>query len=145
MTQTLAPAPKSCTCGAGNLASCLCGTTAHDWFAAEQAKPAKQTPVEKRIAFIQSVTKPVNDRALVTIAAKQLGQDIPDLTLEEFQAIAEKMRTEGPAFGKTSRWHNACTWAAYEIAGAEEKGQLDAKFARWAVVQGSVWMAHAAD
>lgn len=108
--------------------------------------PAKQTPVEKRIDFIKAVTEPVNQRALAMLAAKSIGQDIPDLTTEELVAIAEKMREEGPAFGKTTRWHSACTWAAYEIAGAEEKGELvDAQFVRWAVVQGSVWMAHAAD
>jgi len=144
MTQTLAPAPKSCTCGAANLASCLCGTTAHDWFAAEQAKPAKQTPVEKRIDFIQAVTKPVNDRALGMIAAKAVGQDVSDLTLEEFTAVAVAM-SQGTHLGRTLRWKNACQWAVIEIGQADAKGQLDASFARWAVVQGSVWMAHAAD
>ena len=104
----------------------------------------KQTPVEKRIDFIKTVTKPVNDRALAMIAVKQIGQDIPDLTLEEFRAVATAMAA-GTVKGQTMRWKTACGWAAIEINEAEAKGQLDASFARWAVVQGSVWMCHAAD
>jgi hypothetical protein len=106
--------------------------------------PAKQTPVEKRIDFIKAATKPVNDRALAMITAKQIGQDISDLTQEEFVAVAVAM-SQGTHLGRTARWKNACQWAVIEIGQADQKGQLDASFARWAVVQGSVWMAHAAD
>jgi hypothetical protein len=110
-----------------------------------QTLAPKQTPVQKRIDFIAEVTKPVNDRALAMLAAKSIGQDIPDLTLDEFRDIAKRMSAEGPAFGKTARWKNACGYAIIEICDAEEKGTLDRSTARWAVVQCSVWMAHAAD
>lgn len=144
MTQTLAPSPKNCTCGAANLQSCLCGTTAHDWFAAAQP-PVKKTPVEKRIGFITEVTKPVNDRALATIAAKNVGQQISDLTAEEFTTVADAM-AKGADLGRTDRWKNACRWAINEITNRTASGEVvDAATARWAVVQGSVWMAHAAD
>lgn len=147
MTQTaIAPTPTKCTCGAMNLESCLCGTTAHDWFAAEQ--PVKLTAVEKRSAFIKDCTTPLADvaNARATMKLAGLSEDlIPELTVDDLRKIAEHMDSEGHALGRTDRWRNACQFARIEIKDAEEMGQLDESLARWAVVQGSVFMAHAAD
>lgn len=106
--------------------------------------PAKLSPIDKRIDFIKTVTKPVNDRALAMLAAKQVGMDVPDLTEDEFSNIALKM-AQGDTLGRTERWKNACRWASIEIGTMKLEGKLDASLARWAVVQGSVWMAHATD
>jgi hypothetical protein len=108
------------------------------------APAAKQSPTEKRLDFIAKATKPVNDRALAILAAKSVGMDLQDLTTAELTEVAEKM-VEGQILGRTDRWKNACAFAAHEIGQAKKSGQLDASFARWAVVQGSVWMCHAAD
>jgi hypothetical protein len=105
----------------------------------------KKTPVQKRLDFIAEVGAPVNDRAKVIIAAKAMGQEIPDLTVEEFRTIADEM-AKGLHLGRTDRWKNACCWAANEISNRIDNGEVvDANTARWAVVQGSVWMCHAAD
>lgn len=105
----------------------------------------KKTPVQKRLDFIAEVSKPVNNRAKAILAAKSVGIDLPDLTVEEFVAVADAM-TKGVDLGRTDRWKNACRWAINEITDRTARGEaVDASTARWAVVQATVWMCHAAD
>lgn len=47
MTTTATPRPAACTCGAADLASCLCGTTAGDWAAASR-QPAVSDGTRER-------------------------------------------------------------------------------------------------
>lgn len=105
----------------------------------------KKTPVQKRLDFITEVGAPVNERAKAILAAKRVGMDLADLTREEFLAIAAEM-AKGADLGRTDRWKNACRWASNEINNRLIQGEVvDASTARWAVVQASVWMCHAAD
>lgn len=105
----------------------------------------KKTPTQKRLDFIAEVSAPVNDRAKAILAAKAVGIDLPDLTVGEFVAIADAM-AKGVDLGRTDRWKNACRWAINEITNRTASGEdVDASTARWAVVQASVWMCHAAD
>lgn len=114
-----------------------------------QTAAPKMTAADKRFAFIQAITAPLQDAAKARLVLQQSGMDpdlVPDLGVDALTEIIEKMRTEGPSYGRTTRWHNACTWAAYEIANQDASGEpVDQSFARWAVVQGAVWMGYAAE
>lgn len=112
-----------------------------------QTLSTKQTPTERRIDFIGACTKPINDRVEAQVLLKALGKEdlLGDLTLEEFTDIAVQM-SQGKHLGRTARWKAACDFAQLEIGMANKMdGTCTRQHARWAVVQGSVYMAHAAD
>jgi hypothetical protein len=112
-----------------------------------QTLSTKKTPTERRIDFIGDCTKPINDRVMAQQILAQAGQPnlLGDLTLEEFTEIAVAM-SQGKHLGRTDRWKAACDFAQLEIGMAvKNDGACTRQHARWAVVQGSVYMAHAAD
>jgi hypothetical protein len=109
----------------------------------QTATPAKQTAFEKRCAFIKAMTAPIQDQAILKIAAQGTGIEIPPLTVEQLTEIAVQMAA-GTIHGRTMRWKTACGFAKVEIDRAEAEGTLDQQTAQWAVVQGSVFMAHGA-
>jgi hypothetical protein len=110
----------------------------------QTATPAKLSPTDKRYGIIREITAPINDEATMKVALKDTGIPHTELTLDEFKAMANRMDKDAYALGRTERWQSACEFARREIRAAEEAGTLDVSFARWAVVQGSVWMTHAA-
>lgn len=148
MTQTstaISPSPAACTCGAMDIQSCLCGTTQADWAQAQNAPAKKVTAIDKRVAFINDLLAPLVDQAQMDIALRGTGIEGTELGTEDYRQIAEKMSTEGPSWGRTTRWHVACQFAHNEIAEADAAGTLDLSTARWAVNQGAIWMSHAAE
>lgn len=81
------------------------------------------TPAQdRRTAFLREVTAPAADPSTPA--------DSP-----VWREAAERIAAEGPALGRTARWREACAWPLAEI----ESGSP----ARWAVVQGSVWLGYA--
>lgn len=112
-----------------------------------QTTAPKLTAADKRFAFLREVTAPLENRAKARLTLQQSGLDpemIPDLDVDQLTEIAVAM-SQGKHLGRTDRWKNTCHFAETEIDAAKTRGDLDQSFARWAVVQGSVWMAYAAD
>lgn len=108
----------------------------------------KMTAVDKRYAFIKAQTDVFTEIFSARQALKAAGQNemlVPDLTVEQLTEIADRMEIDGSPLGRTDRWKTACSFARVEIRGAEKTGFLDQSFAQWAVVQASVYMAHAAE
>lgn len=83
---------------------------------------------EARFNFIGELLAPVQRAALEGIIAA------PDSPI--YERVAKRVVAEGPALGKTERWLSACAW--FEAKGEDEKDW------QWRVVQGTVWLAHAA-
>jgi len=105
----------------------------------------KLSPTDRRYAFVKSCIDPINEHILLVSALKGTGLPLPaEPTLDELKAIANRMTTEGPALGRTAHWKATCDFACREISEAAEAGKLDASFARWAILQGSVYMGYAA-
>lgn len=106
------------------------------------APAPKLTAVEKRTAFLVEVAKPVNDHYKLAILMDQAGQDFPAHPANEvFVKVADRIAEEGPKLGKTARWLAACQWSKNAI----EENPESESHVRWAVVQGSVYLAHAID
>lgn len=114
-----------------------------------QTAAPKMTAVEKRYAFIREATAPLNDIAKARTALQQAGLDaglVPDLDVTALTMIALDMRSKGFKLGKTDRWQASCCFAHIEITRQQfSTGSVDQSFARWAVLQGSVFMGHAAE
>jgi hypothetical protein len=83
----------------------------------------------RRFDFIAALLAPVQAAAEAGIIAA------PHSPI--YEAVAKRVVAEGPALGKTDRWLAACAW--FEKLGEDEKDW------QWRVVQGTVWLAHAAE
>lgn len=107
-----------------------------------QTLAPKLTAVEKRTAFMVEMAKPINDHYETARLMHQLGQEYPGHPAHEvFVDIAKRIAKEGKALGRTDRWQAACGFAQTEI----NANPNDAEHARWAVIQQSVYLAHAID
>jgi hypothetical protein len=89
---------------------------------------SQSTPATRRFDAIAKIANAVTD---TTSAA-------------EFAVLADEMVSIS-SLGRTDRWKKACAFAADEIMAAQEAGNLTREHARWAVLQGSVWMGYAAE
>lgn len=74
-------------------------------------------------------------KALKALSEEMLQGDLSTTDVAELRAVAIRMRSF-TSLGRTDRWVSACKFAHDEI----EKGSPP----DWAVLQGLVWMSHAA-
>ncbi len=88
---------------------------------------------EKRYEFITSLFADSNARALDPTLAPMTEQDWAD--------IVDAMAETGVRLGRTERWVAACTWAQEILAEMDEA----AGNYKWAALQGSIYMSHAAE
>lgn len=114
-----------------------------------QTAAPKKTAADKRFDFIREVTAPLENVSKARLTLRQAGLDedlVPILTVDELREIAKRMRDEGADLGRTDRWKKACRFAASEMDDCvAQSNDLSYEQAHWAVLQGSVFMAHAAE
>jgi hypothetical protein len=79
------------------------------------------TPAQRRSDFVRSLTADVNGELGTARACN----------------IIYRVQTEGPALGRTARWKDAIAW----INEQDDAGMDPA----WIALQGSVFLAHAAE
>jgi len=84
---------------------------------------------QARYDFIGELLAPVQRAAMEGIIAA------PESPI--YERVAKRVVEEGPKLGRTERWQQACQW--FEAKGEDEKDW------QWRVVQGTVWLAHAAE
>lgn len=97
------------------------------------AAARKPSATDRRSAWLKDVFAPINEAA----GAKLHGAG-PGAQLTDYARALRRIRTEGPALGRTDAWRGACRWIDGQMSQAERPALT------WAVLQGSVWLSHAA-